>query len=284
MASSSKDYCCSVCYDVFKDPVLLSCSHSFCRLCLTTWWTQKPNECPLCKTISQNNNPPSNLALKNLCESFLQDQDQRASEVVCNPHSKKLELFCLDHKQPVCIICRDSRNHVGHSFIPIDEAAQEHREKLQKSLDSLRDNVNKDNDLIETIECVLIGNQLSLSEGEEKIKRHFKELHQLLNDEEEAGLAALREEEDLKRQVLNAKMTDLNNDIETLKDIVEETENALRADDVSFLNTYKAAEDRLQFCLLLEDHQLPEELVVDLSKHLDNLPLTSVSSRLNITS
>uniref|UniRef100_A0A3B3H8K9 Uncharacterized protein n=1 Tax=Oryzias latipes TaxID=8090 RepID=A0A3B3H8K9_ORYLA len=213
MASSSKDYCCSVCYDVFKDPVLLSCSHSFCRLCLTTWWTQKPNECPLY-------------------------QDQRASEVVCNPHSKKLELFCLDHKQPVCIICRDSRNHVGHSFIPIDEAAQEHREKLQKSLDK-------------TIECVLIGNQLSLSEGEEKIKRHFKELHQLLNDEEEAGLAALREEEDLKRQVLNAKMTDLNNDIETLKDIVEETENALRADDVSFLNTYKAAEDRLQFCLLL---------------------------------
>uniref|UniRef100_A0A8C7Z2B5 Tripartite motif-containing protein 35-like n=1 Tax=Oryzias sinensis TaxID=183150 RepID=A0A8C7Z2B5_9TELE len=145
--SDSKDYCCSVCYDVFKDPVLLSCSHSFCRLCLTTWWTEKPNECPLCKTVSQNNNPPSNLALKNLCESFLQDQDQRASEVVCNSHSKKLELFCLDHKQPVCIICRDSRNHVGHSFIPIDEAAQEHREKLQKSLDK-------------TIEC---------------IKSHFKE-------------------------------------------------------------------------------------------------------------
>uniref|UniRef100_A0A3P9JSW3 B box-type domain-containing protein n=1 Tax=Oryzias latipes TaxID=8090 RepID=A0A3P9JSW3_ORYLA len=206
-----------------ENPVLLSCSHSFCRLCLTTWWTQKPNnECPLY-------------------------QDQRASEVVCNSHSKKLELFCLDHKQPVCIICRDSKNHVGHSFIPIDEAAQEHREKLQKSLDK-------------TIECVLISNQFTLSEGEEKIKRHFKELHQLLNDEEEAGLAALREEEDLKRQ------------------------NALRADDVSFLNTYKAAEDRLQFCLLLEDHQLPEEPVVDLSKHLDNLPLTTVSSRLNITS
>ncbi|RVE72663.1 hypothetical protein OJAV_G00043100 [Oryzias javanicus] len=283
MASSSMDYCCSVCCDVFKDPVLLSCSHSFCRRCLTTWWTQKQNnECPLCKMVSQSDHLPSNLALKNLCESFLQNQDKHASEAVCCLHSKNLELFCLDHEEAVCLICRDSRKHAGHSFIPVDEAAQEHRESLQKSLNSLKANVAKGNDIIATIECVLISNQCTLDKGEEKIKKHFEEVRQLLKEEEEARLAALREEEELRRQVLNAKITDLNDQLETLTDVVEETEETLRADDVSFLNIYKDAEERLQFCPLLEDPQLPDALEIDLSEYLDKLTLATVSSKLDM--
>ncbi|KAF6732330.1 Tripartite motif-containing protein 35 [Oryzias melastigma] len=280
MASSSTDYCCSICCEVFKDPVLLSCSHSFCRHCLTTWWTLKRDkECPLCKTVSQSDYLPSNLALKNLCESFLQNQDKQASEAVCSLHSKNLELFCLDHEEAVCLICRDSRKHAGHSFIPVDEAAQEHRENLQKSLSSLKANVNKGNDIIATIECVLVSNQCTLSKGEETIKKHFEELRELLKEEEEAGLAALREEEELRRRVLSAKITDLNDQVETLTDVVEEIEETLRADDVSFLSIYKTAAKGLQFCHQLEDPQLPEALEVDLSEYLDKLTLTTVSSK-----
>uniref|UniRef100_A0A3Q3IS07 RING-type domain-containing protein n=1 Tax=Monopterus albus TaxID=43700 RepID=A0A3Q3IS07_MONAL len=42
------DLCCPVCQDVFKDPVVLSCSHSFCKDCLQSWWTEKGHrECPV---------------------------------------------------------------------------------------------------------------------------------------------------------------------------------------------------------------------------------------------
>uniref|UniRef100_A0A3Q2QUI6 RING-type domain-containing protein n=1 Tax=Fundulus heteroclitus TaxID=8078 RepID=A0A3Q2QUI6_FUNHE len=60
MASRSKEYlCCPVCQDIFRDPVLLSCSHSFCKKCLKTWWREKPlQECPICKTISFTKHPP----------------------------------------------------------------------------------------------------------------------------------------------------------------------------------------------------------------------------------
>uniref|UniRef100_A0A3P9DRZ1 RING-type domain-containing protein n=1 Tax=Maylandia zebra TaxID=106582 RepID=A0A3P9DRZ1_9CICH len=99
MASrSEEDLCCPVCQEVFRDPVLLSCSHSFCKDCLKRWWRERPtHECPVCKEISVND-PPLNLALKNLCESFLQE---RASEALCSLHSEKLKLFCLDHQQPL---------------------------------------------------------------------------------------------------------------------------------------------------------------------------------------
>uniref|UniRef100_A0A3B5LSW2 RING-type domain-containing protein n=1 Tax=Xiphophorus couchianus TaxID=32473 RepID=A0A3B5LSW2_9TELE len=52
MASrSDDDLCCPVCLEIFKDPVLLSCSHSFCKECLQKYWRDKPGrECP-CKTF-----------------------------------------------------------------------------------------------------------------------------------------------------------------------------------------------------------------------------------------
>ncbi|KAJ4948802.1 hypothetical protein JOQ06_020325, partial [Pogonophryne albipinna] len=110
-----EDLCCTVCHDIFKDPVVLSCSHSFCRACLQDWWTEKViKECPLCKRSSRGE-PPCNLVLKNLCESFLQERDQRSPEALCSLHSEKLKLFCLDHQQPLpsgALI--DQAKHLGN--------------------------------------------------------------------------------------------------------------------------------------------------------------------------
>uniref|UniRef100_A0AAZ1XH35 Uncharacterized protein n=1 Tax=Oreochromis aureus TaxID=47969 RepID=A0AAZ1XH35_OREAU len=76
-----EDLCCPVCHDIFRDPVLLSCSHSFCRDCLRRWWREKPtHECPMCQKRSSRVDPPVSLVLKNLCESFVERRDQRASE------------------------------------------------------------------------------------------------------------------------------------------------------------------------------------------------------------
>uniref|UniRef100_A0A3B3UZP4 Tripartite motif-containing protein 35-like n=1 Tax=Poecilia latipinna TaxID=48699 RepID=A0A3B3UZP4_9TELE len=102
MASrSEEDLCCLICHDIFKNPVILSCSHSFCKECLQNWWREKPErECPVCKRKSSREQPPLSLALKNLCESFLQQRNQNAPEGLCSLHSEKLKLFCLDHQQP----------------------------------------------------------------------------------------------------------------------------------------------------------------------------------------
>ena len=128
MASKlEEDLCCPVCCDFFKDPVILTCAHSVCKACLQQFWdTKGSRECPYCRRkCSKEYNPP-NMALRNLCETFLQERSQRASagsEVLCSLHSEKLKLFCLEDKQPVCLVCRDSRKHKNHSFSPVDEAA-----------------------------------------------------------------------------------------------------------------------------------------------------------------
>ena len=126
---SEEDFSCPVCYNIYKDPVLLTCTHSICNTCLQQFWeTKGSRECPICRTSCSKEKYPLNLKLKNLCETFQQERIQ--GEAFCSLHRSELKLFCEDDKQLVCLVCRDSKLHKNHNFSPISEAALERKVRL----------------------------------------------------------------------------------------------------------------------------------------------------------
>uniref|UniRef100_A0A8C6LLQ1 RING-type domain-containing protein n=1 Tax=Nothobranchius furzeri TaxID=105023 RepID=A0A8C6LLQ1_NOTFU len=70
----SRSASCFVCSETFRDPVSLSCNHSFCSSCLQKFWKQANNRnCPVCKRRSSKD-IVVNFGLKQLADSFKKER------------------------------------------------------------------------------------------------------------------------------------------------------------------------------------------------------------------
>uniref|UniRef100_A0A8C6S9E8 Uncharacterized protein n=1 Tax=Neogobius melanostomus TaxID=47308 RepID=A0A8C6S9E8_9GOBI len=227
---------CPICRGHFRDPVVLCCSHNFCRVCLQTWWEDKPiKTCPFCKRRSKryrNDDPPENLALKNIVEAYNQ---QMASEPECSLHSEKLRLFCLDHWEPICLVCRDSTAHKDHRFMPIQEAALDRREQQRRNMEPLQDILKELNERRVQFDDAKAHILTQYEDTKEKIREQYQQMHLCLYEEEFAKKKALREEKEQKIQKMKDKMEAVSRDIETVSKTISETEEQLKAGDASFL-------------------------------------------------
>ncbi|XP_042361250.1 E3 ubiquitin-protein ligase TRIM39-like [Plectropomus leopardus] len=74
-------FLCSICLDVFTDPVTIPCGHNFCKTCITDHWKLNVQcQCPYCKKVF-NTRPELqvNIFISEMAAQFRQSAQQKTS-------------------------------------------------------------------------------------------------------------------------------------------------------------------------------------------------------------
>ncbi|XP_028441078.1 E3 ubiquitin-protein ligase TRIM21-like [Perca flavescens] len=96
-------FLCSICLDVFTDPVTIPCGHNFCKTCITKHWNiNVPCQCPNCKEdFNMKPKLQVNTFISEMAAQFRQSAQQEASSrSTFSGFVKKTWMFFL-----VCLMC-----------------------------------------------------------------------------------------------------------------------------------------------------------------------------------
>ncbi|XP_060716981.1 nuclear factor 7, brain-like isoform X1 [Tachysurus vachellii] len=272
MASSLEDdLSCSVCCELYKDPQLIHCGHTFCRQCLKKHWSvNTARSCPLCRRVCAQE-PVTNLALRNTSESYQREKEKERKEqesnskVRCSQHGEKVQFFCKTDNEVICSKCRKER-HTSHRVQLLTNAVRQHKVRIkaalqptEKALQSLKNGTCHTAQIIKYI-------QSQAQQAEKQIKAEFEKFHHFLRKEEETRITALKKEVERKRGKVEEK---IEREILLLSDRVKEVEEEMETEDATFMQNYNFILQRAQYTIL--DSELSSENLINMAKHVGNL-------------
>ncbi|XP_036789440.1 E3 ubiquitin-protein ligase TRIM39-like isoform X2 [Oncorhynchus mykiss] len=160
MASSSSllsedQFLCSICLDVFTEPVTTSCGHNFCMVCIINYWDSKDlYQCPLCKeTLYRQPELRVNTTLREVVENFKKMRGRGKDESPPKPGKVPCDV-CTGKKLSAmksCLVCLASycKTHLEpHQIAPAFK-----RHKLIDPVENLEDRICKKHDRLLELFC-----------------------------------------------------------------------------------------------------------------------------------
>ncbi|KAM6962232.1 E3 ubiquitin-protein ligase TRIM39-like [Tautogolabrus adspersus] len=93
---SEEQFRCSICLDVFTDPVSIPCGHNFCNSCITHHWdVNKQCECPMCKTVHHKRPELHvNTFISEMATNFRQSTKKKRSRISLKRNTNSGEVLC----------------------------------------------------------------------------------------------------------------------------------------------------------------------------------------------
>nr|XP_032645703.1 zinc finger protein RFP-like [Chelonoidis abingdonii] len=262
--SLQKEATCPICLEYFTEPVSLECWHNFCQACIGQCWegSDTAASCPQSRETVQQRNLRPNRQLVKMVEITkrlsLQAAKGRGGDGVCGKHQEALKLFCEEDQTPICVVCDRSRAHRAHTLVPIQEAAQEYKEKIQAQLKTLREEREKLLGLKGTREGK---SQEYLKQTQtERQKAEFQELRQFLEEQERLLLAQLGELDEKIVRIQNENVSKLSKQTSHLSELISELEGKCQKPASEFLQDVRSTLSRCEKGKFQQSEEISPEL------------------------
>ncbi|XP_022609343.1 E3 ubiquitin-protein ligase TRIM39-like [Seriola dumerili] len=152
---SEDQFLCSVCLDVFIEPVSIPCGHNFCKTCITKHWEGKNQcHCPLCnKKFNKGLKLCVNTGFREVVQNFKKHCVISTNNVPVKPGEVPCD-FCLGIKfkaYKTCLVCLAS--YCETHLEPHQRVAALNRHKLTDPVQNLENKICKKHNWILELFC-----------------------------------------------------------------------------------------------------------------------------------
>ncbi|XP_078075207.1 zinc-binding protein A33-like [Mustelus asterias] len=243
LAKLTEEAICPICLDYFTDPIILQCGHNFCSSCISrSWGSEKVYTCPQCRGKFKKKTFRANRVLANLAEKARKLSLDQIEKLYCAKHQEELKLFCETDKKLICSICRDSREHRSHEFLPLDEAGEMHRDQLKTSLNSVAKRRSWALDCERQQKRLIFEVKEQSNSLQTHITSEFTKMHQILAEKEKHLLRDLMEEEEKVLDSMEKSLSLIQEELDrTLREMSDLQELLKEQDTITFLTIYVSA-------------------------------------------
>ncbi|XP_071263348.1 E3 ubiquitin-protein ligase TRIM21-like [Salvelinus alpinus] len=152
---SEEQFLCSICLDVFTEPVTTSCGHNFCMACITKYWDRKDVcQCPLCQEkFYRRPKLRVNTTFREVVENFKKMRDKGRDGPPPKPGKVACDV-CTGTKRKAlksCLVCLAS--YCETHLDPHQIAPPLKRHKLIDPVENLEDRMCKKHERLLELFC-----------------------------------------------------------------------------------------------------------------------------------
>ncbi|XP_063785765.1 tripartite motif-containing protein 6-like [Pseudophryne corroboree] len=210
---------CSICLNIYTDPVTLRCGHNFCRVCidgvLNAQEGSRVYSCPECREeYKERPALEKNRKLCNIAEHVRSIPEEGNGNRNCSVHKELFRYYCIEDAACICVSCCLIGEHRGHQMESLDEASEKKKEKLRDVLQKLTTKRAETEKRVQSMQECRREDQGKAACITEKVTTMFRDIRRQLEDLEKRILSEISKQE----QCVLLSVTDQIRQFEIKKD------------------------------------------------------------------
>ncbi|XP_065708922.1 E3 ubiquitin-protein ligase TRIM50 [Patagioenas fasciata] len=237
---------CPICLEVFKEPLMLQCGHSYCKSCVVSLSGELDGRflCPVCRQTVDCSASPPNVTLARVIEVLQSRSEAEPTPESCPTHHNPLSLFCEADQEVICGLCGTIGNHRQHKITPISTTYCRMKEELSVLLTDVQQYKRN----LDEHFSKLINNKSRIANEADVfkwvIRKEFQELHRYIDEEKATFLESVEGKAAQLITSIESQVKQTSDALQRLKEMQSSLEVLGNESQLDFIRKYGSSQFR----------------------------------------